>query len=80
MKQVIQHFDIIQEEMKKSNELSSQELATIFLEPCNIGSFSTLCVAITQKIHVDLAQNKELLTFQRCKETKVNGTLFTNFE
>ena len=43
MKQVIQHFDIIQEEMKKSNELSSQELATIFLEPCNIEVLATLC-------------------------------------
>lgn len=64
-----------------------REVVTLFTRACNNfsgtlqhWSFSTLCVAITQKIRVDLAQNKELLTFQRCKQTKVNGTLFTNFK
>ena len=33
---VIRHFDIIDEKMKKNDELSSVELQRIFLERCNI--------------------------------------------
>ena len=71
---VIRHFDVIDEEIKKNDELSSLELQRILLARCNI-SLCTNHKASAKKTRMDLERDQVLPTDQRRKQAEAHGTL-----
>ena len=70
---VIRHFDVIDEEMKKNDELSSLELQRILLARCNITVSAHKASA--KKTRMDLERDQVLPTDQRRKQAEAHGTL-----